>query len=50
MMVPLFAYGPRSREFTGTQENSDVANKIIAILTGKKGPVPSVPSKYIVNR
>ena len=31
MMVPLFAYGPRSREFSGIQENSDVANKIIAI-------------------
>ena len=50
MMVPLFAYGPRSKDFSCTQENSDVANKIIAILTGKKGPVPSVPSKYIVNR
>ena len=36
MMVPLFAYGPRSREFTGTQENSDVANKILAILGAKK--------------
>ena len=36
MMVPLFAYGPRSREFAGTQENSDVARKILQILTGKK--------------
>ena len=36
MMVPLFAYGPRSREFSGTQENSDVANKILAILGAKK--------------
>ena len=36
MMVPLFAYGPRSREFSGIQENSDVANKIIAILSGRK--------------
>ncbi len=36
MMVPLFAYGPRSREFSGIQENSDIANKIIAILGGKK--------------
>ena len=35
IMVPLFAYGPRSREFTGTQENSDVSNKIFSILTGK---------------
>ena len=36
MMVPLFAYGPRSREFSGVQENSDVANKIIQIMTGRK--------------
>lgn len=35
VMVPLFAYGPHSREFTGTQENSDVSNKIFAILAGK---------------
>ena len=35
VMVPLFAYGPRSREFSGTQENSDVSNKIFMILTGK---------------
>lgn len=36
IMVPLFAYGPRSGEFTGCQENSDVSNKIYAILAGKK--------------
>ena len=36
MMVPLFAYGPRSREFSGVQENSDVANKILRLLGGKK--------------
>ena len=36
MMVPLFAYGPRSREFAGVLENSDVSNKIFAILSGKK--------------
>jgi len=35
MMVPLFAYGPRSRDFSGIQENSDVSNKIRAILLGK---------------
>lgn len=35
IMVPLFAYGPHSREFTGTQENSDVSNKIFAILSGE---------------
>lgn len=35
IMVPLFAYGPHSREFTGTQENSDVSNKIFSILSGK---------------
>ncbi len=36
MMVPLFAYGPHSREFSGVQENSDVANKILRLLGGKK--------------
>lgn len=36
MMVPLFAYGPRSREFSGVQENSDVARKILQILGSKK--------------
>lgn len=35
IMVPLFAYDPHSREFTGTQENSDVGNKIFTILAGK---------------
>ena len=50
MMVPLFAYGPRSQEFSCVQENSDVSNKIVAILKGDKTPVVPVPSKYIVNR
>ena len=36
MMVPLFAYGPRSREFSCVQENSDVANKILQIFGAKK--------------
>ena len=36
MMVPLFAYGPFSREFTGIQENSDVSNKIYSLLSGRK--------------
>ena len=36
IMVPLFAYGPHSRDFSGTQENSDVSNKIFSLLTGKK--------------
>ena len=36
MMVPLFAYGPRSREFAGTQENSDVAVKILQLLGARK--------------
>ena len=36
MMVPLFAYGPHSREFSGVQENSDVAGKILRLLGGKK--------------
>ena len=49
MMVPLFAYGPRSRDFSCVQENSDVSRKIVAILTGAKGPVAEVPSKYVTN-
>ena len=36
MMVPLFAYGPRSGEFGCIQENSDVANKILQIFGVKK--------------
>ncbi len=36
IMVPLFAYGPHSRRFTGTQENSDVSNKIFSLLSGRK--------------
>jgi len=36
MMVPLFAYGPYSREFTGVQENSDVGIKIYSLLSGRK--------------
>lgn len=30
--VPLFAYGPHSRDFACIQENSDVANKIISLM------------------
>ena len=36
MMVPLFAYGPHSRDFSGVQENSDIANKILRLLGAKK--------------
>ena len=36
MMVPLFAYGPKSYLFQGVQENSDVSNKIFAILSGAR--------------
>lgn len=36
MMVPLYAYGPRSYYFMGAQENSDVSNKIYSILAGEK--------------
>ncbi len=32
IMVPLFAYGPQSRLFSGVQENSDVSNKIYQLL------------------
>lgn len=35
-MVPLFAYGPHSRDFGCVQENSDVANKILQLLGAKK--------------
>ena len=31
--VPLFAYGPGSQYFMGVQENSDVSNKIEALMT-----------------
>lgn len=31
--VPLFAYGPCSHHFMGVQENSDVSNKIEALLS-----------------
>ncbi len=34
--VPLFAYGPGSKCFMGVQENSDVSNKIKALLTDGK--------------
>lgn len=33
--VPLFAYGPSSREFAGVQENSDVSLKIARLLLGE---------------
>ena len=33
--VPLFAYGPCSQYFMGVQENSDVSNKIEALLSDK---------------
>ena len=36
MMVPLFAYGPHSRDFGCTQENSDVAIKILGLLGARK--------------
>lgn len=35
VMVPLFAYGPKSKRFSCVQENSDVSNKIVEILTNK---------------
>ena len=33
--VPLFAFGPQSQQFRCFQENSDVSNKIMEIMTGK---------------
>ena len=33
--VPLFAFGPQSQQFRCFQENSDVSNKIVEILTGR---------------
>ena len=35
VMVPLFAYGPKASYFSCVQENSDVSNKIVEILTKK---------------
>lgn len=35
IMVPLFAFGPHSMDFSGMQENSDVSNKIVDLLLGK---------------
>ena len=35
VMVPLFAYGPKAGIFSCVQENSDVSNKIVEILTKK---------------
>ncbi|MBO7488396.1 MAG: alkaline phosphatase [Bacteroidales bacterium] len=34
--VPIYAYGPQSKNFQCFLENSDVANKILEILGGKK--------------
>ena len=36
MMVPLFAYGPHSTDFSGAQENSEVGQKIFKLLSSKK--------------
>lgn len=35
-MVPLFAYGPRSQEFQGVYENSDLFGKILKVLDLKE--------------
>lgn len=35
IMVPIYAYGPRSQDFRGVQENIDVHKKIIEILDKK---------------
>lgn len=32
IIVPLFAFGPHSREFSGIQENNDVSDKILNLL------------------
>jgi alkaline phosphatase len=34
-MVPIFAYGPRSEEFQGVYENSDLFGKIVKVLSLK---------------
>lgn len=36
LMVPIFAYGPQSREFQGVYENDEVFHKIIKILDVKQ--------------
>ncbi|MBL4676647.1 MAG: alkaline phosphatase [Mucilaginibacter sp.] len=33
--VPVFAYGPHSREFMGTYQNTEIYNKILALFKGK---------------
>lgn len=33
LMVPIFAFGPKSRTFSCVQENSDVSNKIVQLMT-----------------
>jgi alkaline phosphatase len=35
-MVPIFAYGPRSQEFQGVYENSDLFGKILKVLSIKR--------------
>lgn len=32
VMVPVFAYGPGAENFSGIQENTDIAKKIIKLL------------------
>ncbi|QXV65274.1 alkaline phosphatase [Mucilaginibacter sp. 21P] len=33
--VPVFAYGPHSREFMGTYQNTEIYHKILSLLKGK---------------
>ncbi|WP_207421164.1 alkaline phosphatase [Desertivirga brevis] len=37
VMVPVFAYGPGAREFTGVYPNSDIYHKILKVLKKKGG-------------
>lgn len=38
--VPVYAFGAGSREFTGIYENTDIFDKILAAMGGKKNPGP----------
>ena len=35
-MVPVFSYGPRSRHFNGVYENTQIFDKILHVMEGKK--------------
>lgn len=42
IQVPLFAFGPKAMEFTGMYDNTDVADKMAALLGIKEFPVQPI--------